>query len=332
MSPHRPAHDFRRLKRQVSIGQVLEAYELHRQLSRRGQQLQGPCPLHGGDNPTAFRVRPDRGLWHCFSACGGGDAVELVRRIEGCGYADAAKKLAALALNCQPSSEPARPRGRPLSSQVPFRPFTMRIPLDPRLPFLQLEKRITVETARRYDAGRTCRSPFLRGTAAVRLHDLLGRPLGYCGRRLDPRDVARWGKWRFPRAFPKASTLFNAHRALAHGHAGIVVVECPWAVLRLAQAGIHGAVALLGTQLSSLQARWLHEAPAVLLLLDGDRAGRSAARRISSALRASVPVHVHELPDGREPEDLDDEDLRSIALHHLPFSLNQCEFGSEGAT
>ena len=77
------------------------------------------------------------------------------------------------------------------------------------------------------------KSSFLRGAVAVRLHDIKGHPIGYCARRLDPHAISRWGKWRFPTGLPKAQLLYNAHRALAARHRGIVVVECPWAAMRL---------------------------------------------------------------------------------------------------
>lgn len=314
---------FRALKRLVSIGQVLAAYGLAGSLRLRGDQLVGPCPLHGGDNPTAFRVHLGRGLWRCFTACGGGDVVELVRRVEDCDYAEAARHLARIAgdqaLTSPAITGPASRRGE----TAPFRPFRRRIPLDPRADFLQGRKDIDVATAARFEAGRTDRSTFLRGTVAVRLHDLDGRPLGYCGRRLDPDEIARWGKWRFPAGFPKAETLFNAHRALTARRGGLVVVECPWAVMRLAQAGIDGAVALLGTALSDAQAAWLAAAPAVLLMLDGDRAGRRAAATVAARLAGATTVAVHHLPDGCEPEDLDDRQLAAAVAGHDLIFLNQ---------
>ncbi|MEW6378987.1 MAG: hypothetical protein AB1611_05205 [bacterium] len=66
--------------------------------------------------------------------------------------------------------------------------------------------------------------------------------------------------------------LYNAHRALPFRHKGIIVVECSWAVMRVAQSGISNAGALLGTSLSPVQAAWLTHAPKVLLMPDGDQA------------------------------------------------------------
>jgi len=66
------------LKKQVAMDQVLQAYNLCARLKRHGDHLVGPCPLHGGDNPTAFRAHLTRGIWNCFTTCGGGDIVDLI--------------------------------------------------------------------------------------------------------------------------------------------------------------------------------------------------------------------------------------------------------------
>jgi DNA primase len=312
--------DFRYLKSQVAIGDVLSLHGLDKGLVRRGHRLTGPCPLHGGDNPTAFRVDLARGLWHCFTACGGGDTVELVRKILGCSYARAAHHLFDL---CNGSGRRHAPSFaaacvRP-EKAVLFKPFKWTIPLNPNTAFLQKTKKVSPATALKFEAGVTHKSTFLKGTVAVRLHDLCGNPLGYCGRRLDHNAINRWGKWRFPRNYPKKETLFNAHRAGPFIGKGIVVVECPWAAMRLSQAGVPNVVALLGTTVSSIQLGWLAHAPKVLFMLDGDAAGRKAAPSLARALGNSTAVVVHELPDQMEPEDLSDVDLAAIVDRHLLF-------------
>jgi len=317
LNKHNPKFDFRSLKARVNIGSVLFAYGLDAGLQRKKHLLHGPCPLHRGDNPTAFRVDLARGLWRCFTACGGGDTVELVRRIENCSYAQAARKMLLLAQGPTPSEYQAATFSIDNSKDRVFSPFTKRVPLNPRIPFLQENKKISVEIARRFDAGVTDRSPFLRGTVAVRLHDLYGKPLGYCGRRLEPEQIARWGKWRFPKNYPKKETLFNAHRAISSRKNGIVVVECPWAAMRFTQAGVANAVALLGTTVSKAQVAWLSKAPTVLLMLDGDPAGQKAAPNIAMALRGSARVVFHHLSNGMEPEDLSDRQLSRITQMHL---------------
>jgi len=313
------ASSFRVLKKQVGIGRILSHYGLDHRLIRRGDQLFGPCPLHGGDNRTAFRAHLGRGLWRCFTACGGGDTVELIRKIEHCSYAEAARLLQRIAEVSTP--EATQPTGAAsLSGMETFTPFTRSIPLDPKCHFLQHIKAIRSVTAVRFEAGTTRYSSFLKNTVAVRLHDMVGNPLGYCGRRIDPDETARFGKWRFPRHFPKARILYNAHRAQAFRSHGIIVVECPWAVMRITQAGFPNVVALLGTTLSQTQTAWLASAGSVLLMLDGDPAGDRAASSVLNALRPHTHVLRHRLENEMEPEDLSDPALRSILRTHFSFS------------
>jgi len=312
------------LKKQVGIGQVLEAYGLCGRLKHNGDQLIGPCPLHGGDNPTAFRVHLTCGIWNCFTACGGGDTVELICNIEKCTKASAAHIIRHM-ITTTPMSLSLRADSQlhGATTTSAFRPFRRRIPLNPRAPFLQDNKGITVDTAIRFEAGLADpKSRFLQGTVAVRLHDMQGHPIGYCGRRLDPDAICRWGKWRFPTGLPKGQLLYNAHRALAARDGGIVLVECPWAAMRCAQAGISGVVALLGTTITETQLAWLARAPAVLLLMDADQAGRKAAKTIAQALGRQTVVLIHELAPDQEPEDLSDIDLLSLIGNTIPFSLN----------
>ncbi len=122
-----------------------------------------------------------------------------------------------------------------------------------------------------------------------------------------------------PQKLPKSETLFNAHCAGAFIQRGLVVVECPWAAMRLTQAGISNVVALLGTAASSVQLSWLARATRVLIMLDGDDAGRKATPVLASALKVSTEVMVHDLPDANEPEDLSDRELTAIVNRYLPF-------------
>jgi DNA primase len=218
---------------------------------------------------------------------------------------------------------PAPPSGASSALHVngaPFKPFTWKIPLNPQTAFLQQTKSISPATASKFEAGVTNKSPFLRATVAVRLYDLYGNPIGYCGRRLDPSEINRWGKWRFPRNYPKKETLFNAHRAGSFIEKGLVVVECPWAAMRLSQAGVPNVIALLGTTASPIQLSWLARAPRILLMLDGDDAGRKAAPLLAGAIKDSTEVRVHQLPDTMEPEDLSDQELAATVRRYLLFS------------
>lgn len=270
--------------------------------------LVGPCPLHRGDNPRAFVVHLGKGLWYCFTRCQrGGDVVELVRQLDGIGYAETAQRLAAMALTSQPRPVLASP---PAIS--PFQPFSRRLVLDANAPFLAA-KGIRAQTAARFDTGAFTGRGWLEGCLAVRLHDPQGVPLGYAGRHLDPARVSRYGKWKLPPHFPRSSTLYNLHRVRHKLSCGIVIVECPWGVMRLDQIGVP-AVALLGTHLSTDQRKLLVEANRILLLMDGDQAGDDATLRLRAAFAPQVPTTLARPPSGHDPDDLDDHQLRALVV------------------
>ena len=293
--------DFRFLKSRVTIERVLAARGLLTAMRQHGDNIIGPCPIHHGDSKTAFVVTLSKNLWHCFTRCRvGGDVIDLVRRLDGSGYHSTAVYLASLA-----ETVPATTRG--VADAIPFRPFTARLELDPAATFLA-EKGISEDTGRAFEAGLYRGSGFLEGCVAVRLHDPEGQPLGYAGRALEP-DRARPGKWRLPPRLPKRSIVFNFHRVRDGLERALVIVEDPWSVMRLAQIGAP-AVALLGTALSSEQAALLASVRRILLMLDGDEAGRIASRELRPRF-TRAQVAVAELPEGHDPDQLSDHELRA---------------------
>jgi len=305
---------FEELKQQVSIPALLEHFGLLERFRPNAGKLRGPCPLHGGDRLDSFVVDPVRGLWHCFSLCQrGGDLVELARLLSGASYLDTARLLARLARQAPPAFTPFSPATAPPQSR-PFSAFTRTLPLDPYAPFLRA-KGIRPEIARALEVGQFHGQGFLEGCIGVRLRDPHGQPLGYLGRRLDSKDVARFGKWKCPPALPKGSILFPWHRVHRPGTEHMVVVECPWAVLRLMALGIP-TVALLGVHTTTAQIALLTTVPKLTLLLDGDPAGREGARTLANKLKGSSLTRIVQLPFGLDPDDLDDDALQALLQAH----------------
>ena len=100
--------------------------------------------------------------------------------------------------------------------------------------------------------------------------------------------------------------------------------------MRLTQAAISAVVALLGTTMTETQLAWIANAPAVLLLMDADQAGRKAAKTIAQTLDRHTTVLIHHLPPEKEPEDLEDANLLSLVDNAFPFSLNPPSAVHEG--
>ncbi|MCP4125184.1 MAG: toprim domain-containing protein [Bacteroidetes bacterium] len=295
-----PFLSFSRLKKQVSITAVLEDKGLLDQFRRQGDQLFGPCPIHQGDNPNAFVVSLSKHLYHCFTGCnGGGDVIDLVRTLDGKTFHQTAVYLSLLS-SC--TRVPIRS-----SLKKKFVPFTRHIPLDHTTRFFH-SKRILPTTVRRFEAGAYYGHGFLADSVAVRIHDPDGKPMGYAARRLNDYVVQKYGKWNFPPHLPKKEILYNYHRLLPSKWDGVVVVEDTWSVMRLTQLGVP-AVALLGIHLSALQQKLLAKNNRIVLMLDGDHAGRQAAKKIQLRLNNFTHTEKITLPYSLDPDDLTDTEL-----------------------
>lgn len=140
----------------------------------------------------------------------------------------------------------------------------------------------------------------MHGRLVIPIHNAAGELIAYCGRSVDQTQP----RYRLPPGFAKSEVLFNLHRAASTGGGSVH------------QAGIQSVVSLMGAvvydpQCHALVARF----PRVILMLDGDITGRRATKMIAAKLRPSCLVHVIELPDGVQPDQLSTREIRQILTH-----------------
>lgn len=348
--------NFREVREKVSLELVLSDLYGVTGLTRAGDTLIGPCPVHGGDSPRAFHADLSKNVWHCFSRCkAGGNQLDFVARREGISVREAALLLKHRYLDAsgpapprlpqgpRPGHAAARkpggpPRGAPPSARGANddveqeedgnAPLDLKLNLKPWHPHLTDERQLTQATIDHFGVG-YCSAGILRGMIAIPIHDAVGALVAYAGRRLRPSDIEKYGKYKLPRGFRKELELFNYHRASAHMESeGLIVVEGFFSVLRLHQAGFENAVATMGCEVSQAQAELLCRAREVLILFDGDRAGREGAQALAALLGSGTRVRVGDLPDGAEPETLGDRGLRwlirgmrALDLEHVALRL-----------
>jgi DNA primase len=84
--------DFKELKARVSIHQVAVSM-LGLQLTQKGDQYRGCCPIHRGTNPREFSMNASKNLWNCFGGCGGGDQIALVAKVKDIPQKEAAQLI-----------------------------------------------------------------------------------------------------------------------------------------------------------------------------------------------------------------------------------------------
>ncbi len=299
--------DFAAIQQSVPLGPLLRRYRV--QLHRSGRdQYRGCCPIHRGEGREAFHANLTRNIFHCFSCGAAGSVLDFVAAMEHCTLRQAALRLAR-EITGPVGSAAAGPGQLVTRKSKPLSPlgFTLR-DIDSAHPYLAA-RGIDRATAEHFGIGFYRGSGIFSGRLVIPIHNERGELVAYCGRTLDVSQP----RYRFPSGFAKSEILFNLHRAAATGQKAAVVVEGFFDCLKVHQAGVPAVVALMGATLYDSQQRALLEQfRHVILMLDGDPAGRLATATLLNRLRLRASVEAIHLPDGVQPDQLSTEALRDV--------------------
>lgn len=345
--------DFHFVKDNASFEAVLCRYGVV--LRGTGDERSELCPFHD-ESKASFKVNLKKGGFHCFGCGAKGNVLDFVAKLEGCDLRQAAMIVAeasGISLSERtdgvekPRSEPSaaktqkRLRTAPVAAQAapgaekeaPVEdegntekkpagtrldrnpPLSFRLTLDPDHPYL--DGRLSASLIQHFELG-YCDRGLMKGRIAIPIHDADGELVAYAGRWADadvPEDVE---KYLLPAKFRKSLVLFNLSR-LARPVEHVVVVEGFFGAMRLHGLGVP-VVALMGSSTSAEQASLLQGAGVVRvsLMLDGDAPGKAAALAMLPSLARSFFVRNCELPDGEQPDTVDEAVLRALVLPAMP--------------
>lgn len=345
--------NFAEIRSRVSLEDVLFGLYRLNHLKRAGDKVTGPCPIHGGDNPRGFSADLSKNVWHCFTRCRkGGNAIDFTAAMDKTSIRDAALKLQAYFLegkepagNSSSSATPATPpkpggvhpqipspTREPERDRDPARNPTLDLilKLKPEHPHLTLERGLKPETIEYFGVG-YCTAGTLRGMIAIPIHSSTGELVAFAGRRLKREDIAEHGKYKLPKNFRKELELYNYHRAKEQmTSAGVILVEGFFTVMKLFEYGFRNVVAAMGSDVSDAQIELLAHSPEVIILFDGDEAGRRGGETAYAALNDRTKARIIELPADTEPEGHEPRTLRwavngvrQVGIHRLSFSLRE---------
>lgn len=307
--------DFRAVKQAVSMEAVLRHYRVPG-LRRLHGQLQGRCPIHGGERQDSFRASLSKNAFQCFACQAQGNVMDFVSAMEKCPLRDAALRLQRwFSLGGYRSLSRALPASPAIEGQLvrekegcnsPLR-FTLT-GVDHAHPYL-VERGVDSVTAAEFGIGFYSGPGLMSGRVVIPIHNGQGEVVAYAGRAVDGRTP----KYKLPGGFHKALELYNLHRALATGRKTAIVVEGYFDCLRVHQAGLPCVVALMGSSLSPTQEKILTERfERVILMLDGDATGRAATRAISAKLFQQCRLLTVAVADGVQPDHLSRAEVRSL--------------------
>jgi DNA primase len=319
--------NFRAVKAAVSMEMALANYgvRLHR---LDHAYLRGRCPLPphtSKGSRESFIVNTEKNAWACHSdSCItardgriGGNVLDFISAMEGCTIREAALRLRDWFL-VQPAPRTSAPHRNPteavhcdssvsIDRNSPL-PFALDW-IDCSHPYLA-ERGVDPEVARYFGIGYNRGKGSMEGRLVIPIHDENGFLVAHAGRSIDQTEP----RYRFPARFRKSLVLFNLHRAASESKS-VIVVEGFFDCFNVHQAGLPCVVALMGCSLSLRQEELLHEHfREVVLLLDGDRAGRAAGAGIAQRLVSKVSTRLIEIPDGSQPDQLGADQIRCLCI------------------
>jgi DNA primase len=322
----------------VSVKQLIDPELLLNHLGfhiirRSSKELRGPCKVHGGDNPTAFRFNVESRTWCCYTRhCEGDKDKDIIGLVQLCTkqpFVESVKFLADLCgINLEKQEELADEfkkikqqqemlqEVRRNQSRVPvtsFFPEEVIEELLPRRSDYFVQRGFPEELLDFYEVGGTTDGCGVhRETIPIR--DESGNLLTVSARRTDS-DVDP--KYTLLKDIPKEATLYNLH--VARHYTGLdrtlILVEGFVDVWALSLVGVYNVVAAMGTYITPNQARLLWKyAENIIVMLDPDAAGREAAPKVAQMLEQGASIRIIDLPDGKDPKNITYMDLVDLGL------------------
>lgn len=354
--------DYKIVKANVSIVQILERYGLMQKLRRlNDDQYTGTCPIHHGQNKTSFRISISKNCWKCFSQCQcGGNILDFVARMENVPMHKAAlliaewfnveeafevpierertiaeavtssKKDSATAQTKENGSAAAPEEDESITENKPLG-FELKN-LDAAHPYLQ-QRGLSAETIATFGLG-FCKKGSMANHVVVPVHNGAGQLVAYAGRWPGETPPNPDEKYKLPKGFRKTLEVFNLHRAMqADVSKPLIVVEGFFDCMKLWQAGKKRTVSVMGSSVSESQAGAIVKAagldPKIVLLFDEDEAGREGRKQALLRFASKAYVKVVELGvEGLQPDQLTDEQVAGLQLEEQapPYGAQIAKF------
>ena len=313
--------DFRAIKQSVGMEMVLQHYGITK-LRKSGDELRGRCPIHKGEGQDTFHVSVVKNAFHCFSCKARGNVLDFVAAMESCSVRGAALRLKDWFSISMPEASSDSPTQKAVTtapanhvrageSTIENKPLRFALKgIDHQHSYLQ-SRGIGIRLAEDFGIGFFSGKGSMHGRIVIPIHDEHGVLLAYAGRAVDDNEP----KYQLPVGFHKSHVLYNLHRSLMRQGekvTTVVLVEGFFDCMRVHEAG-YPCVALMGCSLSKQQEKLLCDNfTGVVVLLDGDEAGRQGTEECLLRLGRNIWVRAARLELGAQPDDLSAAELSAL--------------------
>jgi DNA primase len=313
-----------------SLNPIEEIIGSYIALKKAGKSYKALCPFHSEKAPSFF-VSPDKGVYHCFGCGKSGNVFTFLMEYNNLNYYEAVKFLAdrvgiqiklsrdeneelyrgaefvASLYHSVLLSEKGLPGRKWLEMRGILQPTIEKFmlgyaPLDPIIWEKARLSGISKEALESIGVLKDNNDVF-RKKIIFPIKNRWGRVVGFGTRVLD-ETLPKYINSKESPIFKKGNLLYGFYAARRELKEKAIIVEGYMDLLTLSQAGIKNVVASLGTSFTQEQAKFLKlYTQEVIILYDGDSAGRRACERaIDVLLAANIDVNILPLPPGEDPD------------------------------
>ena len=260
------------------------------------EEITAYCPFHENSRTPALSINTTKAVFHCWNpACGeSGTLLKLLQKATGMSTLSAAQLLqtyrgqesAITKVKENDELYEVWPESTLEHVAVDWNDTDL---LDKYFETLY-ERGFDDHTLHEFEVGFSKK----RQRIVVPLRDEFGKLVGFSGRAISvDQEPKYWDK-----GAPKKYILFNLHRAKKFSTA--IVVEGPFDVMKVFQAGFENVVGTLGGGFTRHQAfkltQYFRDA---ILFTDNDEAGRALANKVQEAMRrAGKQISFVKYPEG----------------------------------
>lgn len=308
--------------------------------------VQCACPIHGGDNPTAFCYDSEKKIWSCFTKqCQkkyGNDMIGLIRSMLDCDFNSAVnwihenigvrEDVDVSSIYNSSSIDEYLSHGKKKNDVIPESKLDNLKKIDGKSLDLLKSKNFDEDVFKFFEAGYCDSDKIIHQRIMIPIRSKESEIVGFTGRSIWDQNPKTGGfypenftpsegyekifsKWRmYPKNFNKSIELYNIHKAKDYIKETnkCFIVEGAFDVWSMWTAGFKNSVATMGTSLTKQQCQMLVESGCVKLYLvyDSDDAGRIASQKIKEKYSDMFEISTIVLPDGKDPSDLTVEELQ----------------------
>lgn len=310
------------LEEHVDVVRLLEHYDFDK-MRNEGVMIRSCCKLHGGNNPSAFVINSETGLWYCHTGtCGGGDIYTLVQVMEECSFSDAVKWVAEFFgvnigdLQIIERKDKHLKEMRAWVKVMQSRKKSDMSPFALNVPVREVKKlrNFKEETLEHFKLGFVDEISLEKNSGGFyKLTNRLVFPIiqngiqvGVSLRKTKAPDFPKWSHQ--PKAIRTNELLYNYDAT--KGQSEIVIVEGALDVWAFHEIGVV-AVATFGAHITDEQYKLLMRTGADLVFAyDGDEAGRNATEKATNLFKNKANISYIPFGEEEDPASIEREQLK----------------------